>query len=388
MSYSNECKLKEVIDIISLQYIQDKYSKLNNISAITVDSNGFAVSKPSNCSKFCTLVRSSKKGYNKCINCNSKFGIKSINLKKSLIWKCHAGLTGFSVPIIIDNNYLGAMLFGQIVTHETYKDAIDIDKLSNELDLSAHDLSACLSQINIIPHNRLADIADFLDSIINLITKIIKKRLELDNLAKDLKLKSIQPKVSSHFLFNSLNTIARMALLESAVNTEDLIYALSDILRYSSSNSYNLVTLKNEIDYTKKYLYIQTTRYSDKIKYKINLQDNILNYKVPAMIIQPIAENSIIHGLEPKKDGGILTIDGYLDNKNIILQISDNGIGMNSNIIDLILDKAYINPNCNNLSIQNVDNRIKYHFGKAYGISIKSLPDKGTIVYINLPCVL
>ena len=128
-----------------------------------------------------------------------------------------------------------------------------------------------------------------------------------------------------------------MALLENAPKTEQLIYALSDILRYSIKNSEDMVPLKTEINNIRKYLYIQHERFGNRINYDIQVDTNILNCKIPVMTLQPLVENSIIHGLEGKKEGGYVLIKGRsLMERYIAIDIIDDGIGIEEDKLKVI----------------------------------------------------
>ncbi len=402
MNTSKEYKLEELIDVISVQHIQDKFSKLTNISTITVNEKGNPIVNPSNFSEFCNLIRSSSEGYKKCINCDATGGLKSILSKKPEIYTCHAGLTDLSAPIIVNNRHLGAMLCGQVIIKEkNNKNSIDVKKLCDKFSLPCKKLSNALDKIVILEYSKIKDIADFLYLFANLIAKMgmsnlvqgelleeTKEKMKFQQLAKDMQLKSLQSQVNPHFLFNTLNTIARMSLIENAPNTGDLIYALSDILRYSLKNSDNMVELNTELYNIEKYLFIQTTRYSDRIHFKIDVSEYIRNCKIPVMTLQPIVENAIIHGLEPKKDPGTVIIKASTFNNNITIDISDNGVGITPEKLNIIMNNTNNLASNTGLGIQNVDGRIKYYFGPEFGIKIESTYNIGTKVSVTIPAML
>ncbi|AKN32020.1 histidine kinase [Clostridium carboxidivorans P7] len=403
MNTSKKYKLEELIDIISVQHIQDKFSKLTNMSTITVNEKGTPIVNPSNFSEFCNLIRSSEEGFKKCINCDANGGLKSISSRKPEIYTCHAGLTDFSAPIIVNNYYLGAMLCGQVfVKEKNNRNFINIKELSDKFSLPCEKLEAALDKVIVLEYNKIIDMAEFLYLFANLIAKMgmsnliqgelldeTKEKMKFQQLAKDMQLKSLQAQVNPHFLFNTLNTIARMSLIEDAPNTEKLIYALSDILRYSLKNSDNMVQLNTEIDNIEKYLFIQTTRYSDRINFEIDVPENIGHYKIPVMTLQPLVENAIIHGLEPKKDPGLVTIKAKIFNGNINVEISDNGVGMTPEKINLIINNTTTLPsNTTGLGIQNVNGRIKYYFGPEFGIKIENNYPIGTKVSVTIPAII
>lgn len=398
-------KLDEIIDANSLQDIQDKYSKLTNLSTITVDRHGVPVIKPSNFSKYCSLIRTSKEGYRRCITCDAMGGLQSSKLKKPIIYRCHAGLTDFSAPIVVNDIHFGSMLCGQVIVKENNtRDSIDLEKISSELYLPLDKLKSALNEINIVEYEKVKNSADFMYMFANLIAKMgianiahsklleeTKEKMKFQQLARDIQIKSIQAQINPHFLFNTLNTMASMSLLENSSNTVDLIYALSDILRYSLRNSDKMVNISTEIKNIEKYLYIQNVRFRDKLDYKIDVSSDVMDCKIPAMTLQPIIENAVIHGIEPKKQPGkVSIISKIVSEKYIAFKIEDNGVGMNPEKLQSLKDKINSSGEDDsniNIGIQIVQDRIKYYFGSQYGIDIKSSPNEGTTVYIKIPLV-
>jgi sensor histidine kinase YesM len=297
------------------------------------------------------------------------------------------------------------MLCGQVSIKENdTRNSINLKKISKELYLPLDKLETALKEINIVAYEKIKNSADFMYMFANLIAKMgvanithskllqeTKEKMKFQQLARDIQIKSIQSQINPHFLFNTLNTMASMSLLESSNNTVELIYALSDILRYSLRNSDKMVNISIEIDNIKKYLYIQSVRFKDKLSYKINISDNVLNCKIPAMTLQPIVENAVIHGIEPKKEFGKVYIDSETVAGNyVIFKIQDNGVGIEAAKLRSLKDKMNSSSRDDSnisIGIQIVQDRIKYYFGAQYGIDIKSSPNVGTTVYIKIPLV-
>lgn len=400
MSNPKEYALDEIIDISSLQDIQDKFSKMTSLSAVTVDRLGTPITAPSSFTKFCSLIRTSKTGYSRCSNCDAEGGLRSMLSKKTIIYTCHAGLTDLTAPIIVNGVYLGAMLCGQVVVEEfRNRDFMDLKKLSTELELPLEELQSTLDEVKVLKRDKIIDSAEFLSlfanhivemGVFNIIQKELleetKEKMKFQQLVKDTQIKSIQSQINPHFLFNTLNTIAGMALMENSDNTAELIYSLSDILRYSIKNSADMVDVGVELDNIKKYLFIQTTRYSDKLKYEIDLPDDVLKYKIPVMTLQPLIENAIIHGLEPKNDPGNVTITGeILPDNSAIIKIIDNGVGMSSEKLSNLLNDINSSRVYGGIGMKIVQDRLVYYFGPEFGISIYSIPHVGTTVRIKIP---
>ncbi|SNX54714.1 PocR ligand-binding domain-containing protein [Thermoanaerobacterium sp. RBIITD] len=398
----NKYKLKDLIDIPFLQDLQDKFAKIMDVAVVTVDVKGEPVVNPSNFSDFCKLVRTSPHGLHRCMRSDATGGFKAMRAGEPFVYYCHSGLTDIAAPIIVNGQYLGCVLCGQVMVDEfDYKDHLKPDKLSKELSLPIEQLNDCLKRTHTIAYQKLKDAVDFLYLFANFIAKTglanltqqnlmheMQARMELERLLKNTELKALESQINPHFLFNTLNTIARMALIENASQTEELIYDLSDILRYSLKNIDQLVDIETEIGNIKKYLFIQNIRYGDRISYSIEISDEILKAQIPVMTLQPLVENSIIHGLEGKVENGFIKINGYRDNNFAIIEIIDNGSGIPKNILNnLLQENKKVDSSSTGLGIQNVDSRIKHFFTNDCGLKIESITGKGTKVLIKIPFI-
>ena len=211
-------------------------------------------------------------------------------------------------------------------------------------------------------------------------------RLQLENTLHAMELKVLQSQLNPHFLFNTLNTAARLSYLENAERTGEIIYSLANLLRYSLRNLEQFVTLKEEITYIQHYLHIQKARYQDQLKTAIDVPEKLQDILVPVMTLQPLVENAIIHGLEQKEDNWKLKIKAYEEQELVVIEIIDNGVGMDNKTLKELNNftrkgKGHITG----IGIPNVDIRIKRYFGSQYGIEVDSRLGDGTITRLTLP---
>lgn len=156
----------------------------------------------------------------------------------------------------------------------------------------------------------------------------IKQKSELDKLLKELELRSLQNQINPHFLFNTLNTVAKMAYLEEAEQTSRLIVAVAAILRYNLSDFDKASTLRDEVRIVQEYFYIQQTRFGDRIKFVTEIEDDCLDIEIPSLILQPLIENAFIHGVESYEENGVILLKIYRNNERIHVEVIDNGAGM------------------------------------------------------------
>ena len=197
---------------------------------------------------------------------------------------------------------------------------------------------------------------------------------------REYEIKALHSQINPHFLYNTLDTIIWMAEFEDNEKVISITKSLANYFRLSLSNGHEKIPLKDEIMHTKEYLFIQKQRYEDKLSYFFNIEDeSLLSIEVPKIIIQPIVENSIYHGIKNLSGNGIITIDVYRENSTVNISVKDNGIGFEK-------AKQFKKSKTGGVGFQNVDKRIKFYYGKNYGIFInKDNKTEGAEVIIKIP---
>lgn len=197
---------------------------------------------------------------------------------------------------------------------------------------------------------------------------------------REYEIKALHSQINPHFLYNTLDTIIWMAEFEDNEKVISITKSLANYFRLSLSNGHEKIPLKDEIMHTKEYLFIQKQRYEDKLSYFFNIEDkSLLSIEVPKIIIQPIVENSIYHGIKNLSGNGIITIDVYRQNSTVNISVKDNGIGFEK-------AKQFKKSKTGGVGFQNVDKRIKFYYGKNYGVFInKDSKTEGAEVIIKIP---
>lgn len=210
------------------------------------------------------------------------------------------------------------------------------------------------------------------------------KNTEKDKLIKETQLSALQSQMDPHFLFNTLNTIGRVAMFEDADETVKLIEATSKILRYNLDCKDKMVELKEEIRMVKAYVIIQETRFQDQMSFTFDIDETLDAVKVPPMLIQPIVENAIIHGLREKDKGGIIYITVVQVKNNFIsISIKDNGVGIDNEKIRILLSD--VKNKKMGLGVFNVKKRLELYYSRGDLFEIKSKRGKGMEVIISIP---
>ena len=230
---------------------------------------------------------------------------------------------------------------------------------------------------------------DRLSANFNMMTTEIKHLMEQNVEDQRQKRKSelmaLQAQINPHFLYNTLDSIIWMA--EWGKNKEVVLMtsSLAKLLRQSISNQNELVKVEDEVEYTRSYLTIQKMRYKDKLEYDILVEPEILNYKVAKLILQPLVENAIYHGIKYKEGKGKVLIEGFLRDDELILRITDDGIGMTEEQMSHLFEKRETDTRRNSVGVRNVHDRIGLYYGKEYGLTFESAVGEGTKVEIHIP---
>lgn len=211
---------------------------------------------------------------------------------------------------------------------------------------------------------------------------------------REAELQALQAHIKPHFLYNTLDTINWMARKKGALDVAELVESLSQLFRIGLSKGKDIIPLEDEIEHIHSYLKIQKARYKDKLNYSVSVDPELNNIEVVKLVLQPIVENAIYHGIKERRGPGNITITGEEVDGNLVLYVKDDGIGMPEERLSKLnqglaitfdSQKETKTKNSIGYGVMNVQARIKLTFGKPYGMSVESVQGKGTIVKILLP---
>ncbi|MBV7273941.1 sensor histidine kinase [Clostridium sp. PL3] len=225
------------------------------------------------------------------------------------------------------------------------------------------------------------------NTMINEIRILMEQVVKEQEEKRKLEFKMLQAQINPHFLYNTLDSIIWMA----EVNNENVVLmvdALAKLFRISLSGGQEMITVEREIEHIRNYLIIQSMRYTNKFEYEINADESILNNTTLKLILQPLVENAIYHGIKAKRQKGLIIINAKKIDNNILYEIIDDGAGMDKTKCEEILKynpSNNINKSHNGVGLKNVNERIKLYYGENYGLKIASEPGKGTTVQILIP---
>lgn len=383
------------VDLLGVGYlkeIQESFYSLTGLGITFTDLNYQPVLKSKEYNKDCNCCRGreliendleSKKERLKqyCLkydNCKVQLGI------------CRASLLEIQYPIRFSDIDIGHIICDYVLLggNNDCKDNNIRCINAEQLDLIIK-LLKMISE-NISSKNRI----QFLEKHLN---ELNEKLLEYMDIQEDLRvdlheatLNKLQSQSNPHFLFNSLNTIARLAHIEDAGKTEELSYALAGILRYSLKNVKKTVTIQEEINIIKDYLFIQQVRFSDRLKFHYDIDENTLDAVIPCMMLQPLVENAIVHGLEPIARKVLIKILLKKQGNGITFTVEDNGKGIPEKRLQEITRfniSGSGKGHSTGLGLINVHQRLHLFYDSGCGLQIESRENQGTRASIYFPYI-
>lgn len=201
---------------------------------------------------------------------------------------------------------------------------------------------------------------------------------------KEFELALIQAQINPHFLYNTLDLIYVLCEMKENNLAAETTKSLADFYRISLSQGRTMITIKEEIQNVKDYLQIQGTRYKDILEYEFDIAENIGDCPILKLTLQPIVENAIYHGIKPQ-NGGKIHIRGYETDDAVILEVEDNGQGIDKEKVKLLNRFEELKEKRASFGLSNVDERIKLYFGQEYGLHVYSTLKEGTKIVVRLP---
>jgi two-component system sensor histidine kinase YesM len=238
--------------------------------------------------------------------------------------------------------------------------------------------------------------AESLNNILDILNTSMEKEYSTRLLQKQAEFDSMKSQINPHFLYNTLDSIRGQALMENASATADMIEILSRLFRYSISQKDDLITLEQELDSIEDYIKIQQYRFSNRFTLvkDVEVDDEVLAYRMPKLILQPIIENALYHGFNDMTSNAVITIRIYITQSRLIISVADNGCGMETEKLNeinkmLVNNQYHVKSDAktrgSGIAVTNVNARIKLIYGEKYGITAFSTLGLGSEFQIVLP---
>ena len=276
--------------------------------------------------------------------------------------------------LILANRYVSSKIADPI---------LELEKSVKELEAGKWDIPIAVGGSYEIRHLGQA-IASMAAQMRKLMDDIVaeqesKRRSEFD---------ALQSQINPHFLYNTLDSIVWMVENERYKEAIVMVTSLAGFFRVGLSKGKNIITIADELNHAKSYITIQHMRFRDKFTFSIDAQKEVLEMATIKLIVQPLLENAVYHGMEFMDGDGEIQVKAYLDEDGLLIDICDNGMGMPEDVVGTLLKREAIHRGKGSgIGLRNVHERIQLYFGENYGLTVLSEPDEGTIVRIHLPTV-
>lgn len=228
--------------------------------------------------------------------------------------------------------------------------------------------------------DEIGDLAVGYNQMADRINNYSKMLVEEQKKKREMELSFLQIQINSHFLYNTLNSIKILARFKMVDKIGGLITSLVKLLKLTSSKT-DLITIEQEIENIKHYVYIQKIRYLDRFEVFYDCKPWVSEYLIPKLLLQPIIENAIFHGISDLQEKGIITVLVEKKENYIFIKIRDNGMGIPEDVLKNVMAKY---SKMNHVGLHNIDERVKIYFGQEYGVSIESEVGKGTTVTVKI----
>lgn len=241
--------------------------------------------------------------------------------------------------------------------------------------------------ITVESHDEFRDLAQVYNDMILRINQLIDTVYTKELLLKGAELKAFQAQINPHFLYNTLDCINGLVELNRPDDIKKTVTALASILRMSIKGK-EILTVRENIVYIEQFMFIERLRYPDKLIFLNEIPENMMDYYMPKLIIQPLLENSILHGISEILGKGMIGLFGHEEEDCLVFMVKDNGIGFPDSVIEMLRHSADDEADLHmqeSIGLLNFQKRIHLMYGTAYGLEIKNLPSGGSCVTVRLP---
>lgn len=268
------------------------------------------------------------------------------------------------------------------------------DKISNpikRLDGSVREIESGNLDVEIVPSGsyEVEHLGKSIKNMLGRIKVLMSDLVAEHNAKRKSEFDTLQSQINPHFLYNTLDIIVWMIENENSDKAVNIVTALAKFFRISLSKGKNIITVKDEVEHVRNYLMIQNMRFKNRFEYSIEVDKKVLSYSSLKLMLQPLVENAIYHGMEFMDGDGEIDVKVFKEDDSLYFTITDNGLGMSEDMVETLLSKDFVpSKKGSGIGVKNVNERIKLYFGSEYGLKVESEPDEGTKITIHLPAVV
>jgi len=388
-----------VVDLGVLEGIIENFAISNNCASVLTTVDGTPVTRTCNFTDFCKTMRTINGGQG-CRKSDAEGGRRAIASGDVKIYRCHSGLLDMAAPIVLsEDKVVGILLMGQVKLREYNRSEVKnladrfwdvppetkdylIDRFleipvvdEEQLRRSAELLKLVATHIISICEKHLYE-RQFLEKDISIMKKRVNKEA-LDRNLKQAQIRTLQSKLNPHFIFNTLNIISHLAMFEGAWQTQEITVKFAEYLRYvlGKQKRGNFVALNDELNCVSRFLDICKFRFGERFSFEIDAEPSTLQAFVPFMLLQPVVENAIVHGVEPSIEPVHVSIKSLIKGDFLKLTVKDNGVGCDVENLK------------KGIGLNNLEEKLRLYFKEKGRVNFKSTPGEGAEVRITMPIV-
>lgn len=330
-------------------------------------------------------------------------GIEGTSLKPLVAVKSTKNRLGWSLAAFIEedyfyqdlqklnNNYrtaiiiwivvllLSAYLLSRSFTHPIRRFVEKMDRLEN---------LQVVAKLPVTRRDEIGRLTQSYNAMLERIQILLQKTKSAEEQKKEYELKMLRSQIAPHFLYNTLACISSLAKQQRIDEVRDTIRSLVKLLSFSFDKQSEYVSLEEEVEGLRMYMHIQQVRYGEQYQYKVDIDTDLLHYRILKLTLQPLVENALFHGLTPH-NGGLITIKGQLEKSMLRLYVRDDGIGIPREKVNKLLQDDLVQERSayrfTGIGLRNVHERIRIHYGEPYGLRIGSAREAGTVIRVDMP---
>ena len=403
----SDYSLENLLDLPKLEKIQESLSNATGIAMVTVDYKGNPITVESNFSPFCLERRKIKACKQNCFFSDAYGSLKAAMLNTPYIYKCPAGLIDCAVPIIFQENHLGAVLMGQAKCCGDTDSLEQVNKMiQSEVNLDDYPrLKKFFEEARIIDVDQIRHTANLMKTLVEeMMEKQFTKRKQedlysrMDSLRNKMILLTDKLKTkksddgrgnyAGSLMLSAFNILNTLAVSEEADGTSEAIGLYADILKYFYDTPKDFASIQTEISFLKSAVKIMERNFGRKISLHVNVSLNGEELLIPPCTLYPFIENAVVHGILPSSEDGVIDLNIYSSGNDTVCEISDNGVGFNE--AEKITLKAKRDKkesaHLSSLDIYTARKRLEKIYGRDE-VSIEALPNpdgRGTLMRLSI----
>lgn len=333
-----------------LENIQESLSKATGLAFITVDFRGEPITEATYFSSFCRQVRNSPAAIERCKSSDAFGSIQAAVTKKTNVYFCPCGLLEVAIPIIVRGHYLGGFIGGQIQCRDAPESVSRLASVmhSAESDSVVTHCEKLREEIPVFSYEKFLDIANLVFLVINQLSEnevskhlqedVLKKRMKKIQTAnqrqakeiaqKTMELKEQKARFNPCETLDILTSLMNLSILEDVEGFQEYLGSFIGYTKYKCMEKGTFVPVSGELEHAMQYLMLQKKKLGDRLEYSMEVPGEMQMRKMPSDVFLPFIQNALHNGIMLKKEGGTISVTGYMRNNNLVLEISDNGPGL------------------------------------------------------------